>query len=95
MRLMVMTRQTFICAPMSMTIEARIANAKLAANFSVNTAVCVRNPGPMADVAMMNAAPSSTDHLLVALRLPITASAMMPPCRCVMPEESRLNFDVF
>ena len=62
---MVMTRQTFICAPMSMMIEARMAKAKLAANFSVNTAVWVRKPGPMADVAMMKAAPISTDQLLL------------------------------
>lgn len=52
----------------------------------VATAVCVRNPGPMADVAMMNAAPSSTDRAL-RCACPIAASAMMPPCRCVMPEE--------
>ncbi|OPZ57409.1 MAG: hypothetical protein BWY88_01196 [Synergistetes bacterium ADurb.Bin520] len=34
-----------------------MAKAKAPFSFSVNTAVWVRNPGPMADVAMRNAAP--------------------------------------
>ena len=43
-------------------METRIANAKLAPSVWVNTAVCVRKPGPMADVAMRNAAPMSVDR---------------------------------
>jgi hypothetical protein len=41
---------------MSSRIEMRITNPKLASKDWVNTAVCVRNPGPMAEVAIRKAA---------------------------------------
>ena len=34
-------------------------NAKLDANCSVNTAVCVKNAGPIADVAIKNTEPNN------------------------------------
>jgi hypothetical protein len=46
---------------MSRTTEMRITNPKLANSCPVKTVVCVRNPGPTADVAMRNAAPRMTD----------------------------------
>ena len=76
-RLIVITRQTFIWAPMSMMMEAKIAKAKLAPNFSVNTVVWVKNPGPMAEVAIIKAAPSRTDQFdLLEPDLEITGSAI-------------------
>ena len=51
------TRHTFNCTAMSRRIETTIANAKAAPSLPVNTAVCVRNPGPMALVAMRKMAP--------------------------------------
>ena len=41
------TRQILICAPISINIDSKIANAKLDANCAVNTAVCVKNAGPI------------------------------------------------
>jgi hypothetical protein len=41
---------------MSSTIEIRITNPKLARSVLVNKAVCVRKPGPIAEVAIKNAA---------------------------------------
>jgi hypothetical protein len=55
-------RQIFNCAPMSSNIEMRITNPKLANNLLLNTAVCVRNPGPIADVAIKKAAAISGDE---------------------------------
>ncbi len=43
---------------MSIKTEMKITNPKLAFNSSVNFVVCVMNPGPIADVAMRNAAPN-------------------------------------
>ena len=43
---------------MSNKIEIRITKPKLVNNCSVNKDVCVRKPGPMAEVAIKNAAPS-------------------------------------
>ena len=54
---MPITRQTFICTAMSMMIETRIANPNAAASWLVNTAVWVRKPGPMAEVAIKKIAP--------------------------------------
>jgi hypothetical protein len=42
-------------------MEISITNPKLVSSCWVNTVVCVINPGPMADVAIRNAAPSKTD----------------------------------
>jgi hypothetical protein len=44
-------------------IEIRITNPKLASRVLVNTAVCVRKPGPMAEVAIKKAA-AMTGELL-------------------------------
>jgi hypothetical protein len=52
------TRQTLTWAATSTAIEARIAKAKSARSALVNTAVWVRKPGPMAEVAMSSAAPA-------------------------------------
>ena len=54
-----MTRHTFIWTATSMRIETRMANANAAPIWTVNVAVCVMKPGPMAEVAMRNMAPSS------------------------------------
>jgi hypothetical protein len=50
---------------MSNKIEMRITNPKLVSNCSVNSDVCVRNPGPMADVAIRNAAPRMAEFLFI------------------------------
>lgn len=44
----------------SVRIEERMAKAKAACSFSVNTAVCVKKPGPMAEATMRKAAPKRT-----------------------------------
>jgi hypothetical protein len=38
-------------------MEIRITKPKLASNFCVKTVVCVRKPGPIAEVAIKKAAP--------------------------------------
>ena len=43
-----------------MMMETTIAKAKAAFSWSVKTVVCVKNPGPMAEVAIRKAAPIST-----------------------------------
>ena len=43
--------------------ETNITKANVAPMSFVNTAVCVINPGPIADVAIKNAAPKRTDKL--------------------------------
>ncbi|CAC7160014.1 Uncharacterised protein [Staphylococcus aureus] len=52
-------RHILICAPMSMMIDSNMANAKLAKNCDVNTAVCVKNAGPIAEVAIKNTEPNN------------------------------------
>ena len=54
------TRQMLSCAPRSKSTDTRIANPKLAPSWLVKTAVCVRNPGPIALVAIRKAAPTRT-----------------------------------
>ncbi len=56
-------RQTFICAKISSKTDTKITNPKLASNCSVKTVVCVKNPGPIDEVAIKNAAPSRTLRL--------------------------------
>ena len=56
----VMIRQMLSWAPISISSETRMAKAKLARYFSVNSEVWVRKAGPMDDVAMMKMAPRST-----------------------------------
>lgn len=51
-----MTRHTFHCTPMSISTEARMAKAMSAPWMPVKTAVWVRKPGPIADVAIRKAA---------------------------------------
>ena len=55
-----MIRQMLSWAPISISSETRMAKAKLAGYFSVNSEVWVRKAGPMDDVAMMKMAPRST-----------------------------------
>ena len=50
-------RQIFICAPISNRTEMIITNPKLDKSCCVNTVVCVKKPGPIADVAIKKAAP--------------------------------------
>ena len=45
--------------------EIRITNPKLAFRLPVNVPVCVRNPGPIAEVAIRNAAPIRTLRLFL------------------------------
>ena len=53
---------------MSKMIDIKMIKPKLAISEFVKTAVCVRNPGPIADVAMRNAAAMIGD-LKSAVRL--------------------------
>src|SRR5206468_1134367 len=59
-------RQVFNWAQISIRIVIRITNPKLADNCSVNTVVWVRNPGPIAEVAIRKAAPSTAPLLFAA-----------------------------
>jgi hypothetical protein len=47
---------------MSSNTEINITNPILAINSPVNFDVCVRKPGPIADVAIKNAAPNMADR---------------------------------
>ena len=71
-----MTRQTFICSAMSTTIDTAIANAKAAPSWTVKVVVWVMKPGPMAEVAMRNIAPSSVERVLAAIR-PVPAAQVV------------------
>jgi len=48
---------------MSNRIEIRIRKPKLVSSCSVNKDVCVRKPGPIAEVAIRKAAPSMAEFL--------------------------------
>lgn len=50
-------------------MEIKITKPKLASSFSVNTVVCVRKPGPIADVAIKKAAPKIADDVFVLVNL--------------------------
>ncbi|MCY1431255.1 hypothetical protein D9M71_472190 [compost metagenome] len=63
------TRQMLSWAPMSISSEIRIAKAKLAKYFSVNSEVWVRNAGPIDEVAIRKMAPRSTLRCEVGLAL--------------------------
>ena len=54
---------------MSNKIEIKITNPKLVSNCSVNKDVCVRKPGPMAEVAIKKAAPSIAEFFFILLLL--------------------------
>src|SRR3712207_7057169 len=58
---------------MSMTIETAIAKANAAPSWTVNVVVWVMKPGPMAEVAMRNIAPSRVDRVPAAMRLLVGA----------------------
>jgi hypothetical protein len=58
---MVNTRQMLSCAKMSKITDSKITKPKLASNCLVKTVVCVKNPGPIAEVAIKKAAPRMTD----------------------------------
>jgi hypothetical protein len=61
-----MTRQAFSWSAMSMTIETAIAKANAAPSCTVKVVVWVMKPGPMAEVAMRNMAPSRVERVLAA-----------------------------
>ena len=67
--LMVSMRHVFNCAPISSNTETNITKPKLVISCCVNTVVCVRNPGPMEELAIKNAAPSTAELLLKKLIL--------------------------
>ena len=54
------TRHTLSCTIIASKTDTNITNPKFAFTSFVNLAVCTKNPGPIADVAIINAAPSST-----------------------------------
>ena len=70
------TRQMFSCAIADTTSEIRMTNPKLGPSEAVNVAVCVRKPGPTAEVAIRNAAPISAPR-------PVCLSVVRFPCICV------------
>ena len=51
------TLHTFNCTIAAKITDIKITNPKLPCRLSVNLPVCVRNPGPIAEVAIRNAAP--------------------------------------
>ena len=57
--LTVIIRQIFSWAPISSKTEMSITKPKLVISSAVNKLVCVRKPGPIADVAIRKAAPVS------------------------------------
>ena len=69
------TRQTSSCSAMSRTIETAIAKANAAPSWTVTVVVWVVKPGPMAEVAMRNTAPSSVERVPEAIRLPVAGGA--------------------
>ncbi len=65
---------------MSIRMERRIAKANVAFSSLVKEIVWVRNPGPMADVAIRNAAPRSTLRVsLLLLSCVFSSSDMRTP----------------
>jgi hypothetical protein len=72
-----MTRQTFSCTAMSTRIDTSTANANAAPSRAVNVVVWVMNPGPMAEVAIRNIAPSTAPRLVAE---PITAFVLSDMC---------------
>src|SRR5437763_471203 len=60
---MVRIRQVFSCAPISSNTATRITKPKLVISCCVNTVVCVRKPGPIEELAMRKAAPSTAPLL--------------------------------
>ena len=65
-----MIRHTFSWVMAWIRMVPRITNPKLAPSFPVNTVVCVRKPGPMAEVAIRKAAPRRTLTLDSFMLLP-------------------------
>src|ERR1035437_9745497 len=61
---MVRMRHVFNCAPISSNTETNITKPKLVINCCVNTVVCVRNPGPMEELAIKKAAPKIAEFRL-------------------------------
>ena len=57
-----MIRHTLSWMQMSMMMEMTMANAIAAPSLAVKTAVWVRKPGPMAEVAMRKMAPTIADE---------------------------------
>ena len=63
--LTVIILQIFNWAPISITTEIRIINPKLVSSCCVKMLVLFKNPGPMADVAIKNAAPSIAEFFFI------------------------------
>ncbi len=57
-------------APISNKTDIKITNPKLAISSLVNLVVWVKKPGPMAEVAIRNAAPRIAEFLLLPLSPP-------------------------
>src|SRR3954467_15555808 len=85
-----MTRHTFSWRAMSMTIETAIANANAAPNCTVKAVVWVMKPGPMAEVAIRNIAPSRVERVLEA-SLPEGAVVVDGPWVCDMGAPGNLR----
>jgi hypothetical protein len=60
---MVSTLHVFNCAPISSNTETNITKPKLVISCCVNTVVCVKNPGPIEELAIKNAAPKTAELL--------------------------------
>jgi hypothetical protein len=52
------------CVPISNKMETTITNPKLVSNCCVNKLVLFRKPGPIAEVAIKNAAPNIAPFVL-------------------------------
>ena len=70
-----MMRQMLSCTTAVTAIVTAMAKAAEAKSCCVKTVVCVKNPGPMADVAIRNAAPRRTCNVL----FPLFCSMNTPP----------------
>src|SRR5699024_2609862 len=81
----------FSCAPISMIIDTRIANAKLAANLSVKKEVCVRKPGPIDEVAIRKMAPHKTCFCFLVI-LPGLSSDSSYACLDIRRLRSFINY---
>src|SRR3954454_13806841 len=86
-----MTRHTFSWRAMSMTIETAMPNAKAAPNCTVKAVVWVMKPGPMAEVAIRNIAPSRVERVLEA-SLPEGAVVVDWPWLCDMGAPGNLRW---
>ena len=59
----------FSCAPISRSKEIKITKPKLVERSAVNFEVWVKKPGPIAEVAIKNAAPEIAEFLFTTDQL--------------------------